>query len=315
MKTIKWFQILTVICALCGSSRLWAADADLGNRAPVQVQVQAQDQAPAQDQGGSADGDNDPIKALTMDLCQSQAEGHYELNAIGFTAHAEIICSGLTNIIATFYSKASGTPGTMLHLDLALNGQDVIFLSYDPSPDAAKGMIGGLPMPELQLNIEALKTGQLVGEYRTILLQRPVALNINKSGRPYPDVKMLASKDRDYLKVIGRYILEGVAVASFQKFVNPPVKLEIQIRKSGLQRIIVSDKYFGFALLNGMAVSDAKNFGDVFAASLGVDDTLNGKVTTTHIRGHMLNDDELELWYDNSKTGMMGPFRVRLIKT
>jgi hypothetical protein len=304
-----WFQILTVVCALCGPSRLWAADADPGNQAPVQAQAQAQDQAPAQDR--SAEGDNDPIKALTMDLCQSQAEGHYQLNAIGFTAHAEIICSGLTNIIATFYSKAGGTPGTMLHLDLALNGQDVIFLSYDPSPDAAKGMTGGLPMPELQLNIEALKRGQLVGEYRTILLHRPVALNIPKSGRPYPDVKMLASKDRDYLKVIGRYLIEGAAMAAFQTFVNPPVKLEIQIRKSGLQRIIVSDNYFGFALLNGMAVSDTNNFGDVFAASIGVDDTLSGKVHAIHIRGHLLNDDELEFWYDNSKTGMMGPFMAK----
>jgi hypothetical protein len=75
-------------------------------------------------------------------------------------AHAEIICSGLTNIIATFYSEAGGTSGTMLHLDLSLNGQHAIFLSYDPSPDAAKGLTGGLPMPELQLNIKALKTGQ-----------------------------------------------------------------------------------------------------------------------------------------------------------
>jgi hypothetical protein len=274
MKMIRWLQILTLVCALFGSSRAWAADADPGNRAPsrprtpaqIQAQAHAQAQAQAQDQGGSADSGNDPIKALTTDLCQSEAEGHYELNAIGFTAQAEIICSGLTNVIATFYSKTSGVPGTMLHLDLALNGKDVIFLSYDPSADAAKGMTGGLPMPELQLDIEALKRGQLVGEYRTILLQRPVALNIKKSGRAYPDVKMLASKDRDYLKVIGRYILEGAAVAAFQKFVNPPVKLEVQIRKSGLQRIIVSDQNFGFALLNGMAVSDAKNFGDVFAA-------------------------------------------------
>jgi hypothetical protein len=311
MKTVKWLKILTLVCALGGSSRLWAADADPGNQAPSPLQTLAQIQAQAQGQGGSADGDNDPIKTLTASLCQSEAEGHYELDAIGFTAHAEIICSGLTNVIATFYSKTSGAPGTMLHLDLALNGKDVMFLSYDPSPDAAKGMTGGLPMPELQLNIEALKRGQLVGEYRTILLQRPVALNIKKSGRPYPDVKMLASKDRDYLKVIGRYILEGTAVTAFQKVINPPVKLEIQITKSGVQRIIVSDKDFGFALLNGMAVSDMNNFGDVFAASVGVDDTLNGKVHAVHIRGHMLTDDELEFWYDESKIGMMGPFMAR----
>ena len=274
MKTNQFFRAFLGMVAVCGSQTLWAEN----------------------------DADKlDPAK-LTQDLCQSQAEGLYRAVLPNEEVQVEIICTGQSKILATVYSNRRQIASTMVHL--SIEGSKVVFLSYDPSADQVPG---GMPLPELVLDIEALKRGEMVGEHTTARFPRPLAFSVKKEFS-FPNLASLANSDRDWTMVPGRYIVE--VTRQLKPMIVPPAYLSIKIR-NGIQRILINDQSAGLGLLNGLTATADKNFGDVFAGTWGVDDTLFGKVIMTHVRGHMLSKDELEFWYINSEVGMAGPFKAK----
>lgn len=79
----------------------------------------------------------------------------------------------------------------------------------------------------------------------------------------------------------------------------------------GMQRIFVSDQNLAYALFNGLRATERENSKDVFSAISGVVDGAYGKSVMTHVRGHMLNDDEIEFYYATTLKGLKGPFRAK----
>jgi len=109
----------------------------------------------------------------------------------------------------------------------------------------------------------------------------------------------LADGSRSYSKIPGRYILENPE--QLRGFVTPPAYVRIDIT-GGMQRIFISDQDFFYALFNGLRVTEDSK--DVFSAISGVDDGTYGRSVMTHIRGHMLSDDEIEFYYISTLEGL-----------
>ena len=110
--------------------------------------------------------------------------------------------------------------------------------------------------------------------------------------------------------VPGRYVV--ASTPNLKAVIRPPAYITIRII-NGIQRIFLIDQGKEGVLLNGMESTETNNFGDVFAASGGVDDTRYGAVFETHVRGHLLRDDPdtIEFWYINSLIGINGPFYAK----
>lgn len=251
--------------------------------------------------------DDDPVAGAVQDICQSgQAEGGYQgmLSPDLALAQLYIICVGTSSIYATASVKGSGSYMSMVHI--AVDGDRISFLSYDPSNDGSKTSPGRMPSPEFRVSIEALIRGEMVGTYRTLRLA-PQVISLKKS-MTFPNVMALADSSRSYSKVPGHYILENPE--RLRGAVVPPAYVTVEII-GGIQRITLSGANNGIALLNGLKATDLDNSKDVFAATSGIDDGAYGKSTLSHLRGHMLNNDEIEFYYINTKTGVVGPFRAK----
>jgi hypothetical protein len=191
----------------------------------------------------------------------------------------------------------------MVHL--AVDGDVMSFLSYDPSEDGSKTSPGRTPSPELKVSIEALKHGEMIGTYRTSRLIRPLAIKVKRSMR-FPDV--FANSLASYNRVRGQYILQNPE--RLKGIVTPPVYILIDI-VAGIQRIILWDKNNNYSLFSGLRATESDNMHDIFMANSGIDDAAYGKSFMSHVRGHMVDVDEIEFWYINTQTGVVGPFRAK----
>ena len=116
---------------------------------------------------------------------------------------------------------------------IALDGDTISFLSYDPSKDGSKTSAGLLPSPEFRLSIDALKRGEMVGTFQELTLARPFPLSLKRSVE-FPNEMALVDSSRSYNKVPGHYILEDPEKAP--KFVVPPAYVNIKIT-GGMQKI------------------------------------------------------------------------------
>jgi hypothetical protein len=322
MKTKIILRILFGLAALCRLQVAWADDA------------------------GST-------KKLIQELCRSQAEGIYrETFLTGQAAEeflVEIICVGESKIRATIYNKQNRAFGTMVYL--SIEGPNVVFLTYDPAEEGSEDA-GGLPMPELSVDIARLKQGELNGRLFMGRLMRPWGVVMKKSDSPldrFPRVTGLGNPKRNFTMVPGRYQIDppskqapttvertppgrrpitrapakNPAKPSATNLPEPtsdlwqpiamPALVTIFIR-GGVQRIILRDQNDARVLLNGLPTSQELNYYDAFAASSGVDNTLNGKAITNHVRGHLINDDQIELWLINSIIGIAGPYTATRAK-
>jgi hypothetical protein len=239
-------------------------------------------------------------------ICQGgQAEGGYftDLPSDMGVAKFYIICVGSSSVVATAWAKHSSSYVSMVHL--AVDGDVMSFLSYDPSEDGSKTSPGRTPSPELKVSIEALGHGEMIGTYRTSRLTRPLAIEVKRSMR-FPNV--FSNSSANYNSVKGQYILQNPE--QLKGIVAPPVYILIDI-VAGMQRIVLSDKNNSYALFSGLRATESDNMNDIFMANSGIDDATYGKSFISHVRGHMMNVDEIEFWYINTQTGVVGPFRAK----
>jgi hypothetical protein len=285
MKTNHFLSILLVAAVITGSVRSWADDDD-------------------------DDKKKDPAATLTKEICdpdKSNADGIYQAKLGRDVLTAYVMCSGTTSLVVTMNTKMGSASGTMAHV--ILDGENVSFLSFDPAGDAAKTSSGGLPLPVMTVNIEALKTGVLTGEYSSLRVPVPLSFSIPKI-ESFKKLSELANPSHNWTMVPGRYVV--MSSPNLKAVIRSPAYITIRII-NGIQRIFLMDQGKEGALLNGMEATEKKNFGDVFAASGGVDDTRYGAVFETHVRGHLLRDDPdmIEFWYISSLIGIHGPFYAK----
>jgi len=239
-------------------------------------------------------------------ICQSgEAEGAYftSLPSDMGLAKFYIICVGSSNVVATGWAKHSFSYVSMVHL--AVDGDVMSFLSYDPSEEASKTSPGRTPSPDLKVSIQALQHGEIVGTYNTSRLTRPLAIKVKRSMK-FPDVS--ASSLNSFSSVRGRYVLQNPE--QLKGIATPPVYILIDI-VGGIQRIVLLDRNNSYPLLSGLRATESDNGTGIFMANSGIDDATYGKSFISHVRGHMVNSDEIELWYINSQTGVVGPFRAK----
>ena len=248
------------------------------------------------------------VAEAVQDICKTgRAEGGYTKTLSPDLGPAEIyiICVGSSSVYATASLKSAGGFASMVHI--TVEGDRISFLSYDPLESGSKTSAGLMPSPEFHFSIEALKRGELIGDYRSLRLVWPVEISFKKFVS-FPNVRALANGSRSYSKVPGRYIIENPA--QLRGLVTSPAYVRIDITV-GMQRIFVSDQNLAYGLFNGLRATERENSKDVFSAISGVDDGTYGKSVMTHVRGHMLSDDEIEFYYFTTLKGMKGPFRAK----
>jgi hypothetical protein len=209
-------------------------------------------------------------------------------------------------MVATGYVAASGTFQSMVHV--AVDGDTISFLSWDPTSDGAKIAAGHLPSPELHASIKALKNGVLSGSYQNRSLTREVPIRLARNEDPkkvFPDILSKKNPDRHFPK--GRFLLEhpeqlkkldvGIGFIALNIVANAQVAHLNDAR--GLSAL----------LLSGMPAD--RNNGDLFAINSGADDGVYGAGIINHIRGHMTSDCEIEFWFFNNRLGFHGPYRAK----
>jgi hypothetical protein len=282
MKKNRLLSVFLVVTVITGSLRSWADNDDDDRR-------------------------KDPVATL-CDPDKSNADGAYQAKLSHDVFTTYVMCSGTTSLVVTVALKLESAAGTMAHV--LLDGKNISFLSFDPAGDAAKTSSGRIPLPEMTVNIEALKMGVLTGEYSSLRVPVPFSFSIPKT-ESFKKLSELANPNHNWTMVPGRYVV--VPTPNLKGVIMPPAYITIRII-NGIQRIFLMDQGGEEdALLNGMEATEKKNFGDVFAASGGVDDTRYGAVFETHLRGHLLRDDPdtIEFWYISSLIGIRGPFYAK----
>jgi hypothetical protein len=285
MKKNQFLPVFLVVAVITGSLSSWADNDD-------------------------DDKKKDSVATLTKEICdpdRSNADGVYQAKLGRDVFATYVMCSGTTSLVVTVDTKLGSASGTMAHV--LFDGENVSFLSFDPAGDAAKTSPGGLPLPEMTVNLEALKMGVLTGEYSSLRVPVPFSFSIPKT-ESFKKLSELANPNHNWTMVPGRYVV--VPTPNLKAVIMPPAYITIRII-NGIQRIFLMDQGKENALLNGMESTEKKNFGDVFAASGGVDDTRYGAVFETHVRGHLLRDDPdtIEFWYISSLIGIHGPFYAK----
>jgi hypothetical protein len=285
MKKNQFLHVFLIVSVITRSSSSWADDDD-------------------------ANREKNPATILTKEICdpdKSNADGVYKAKLGRDVLAAYVMCSGTTSLIVTVNTKMGRASGTMAHV--LPDGENVSFLSFDPAQDAAKTSPGGLPLPEMTVNIEALKMGVLTGEYSSLRVPVPLSLSIPKT-ESFKKLSELVNPNHNWTMVPGRYVV--ASTPNLKAVIRPPAYITIRII-NGIQRVFLIDQGKEGVLLNGMEATENNNFGDVFAASGGVDDTRYGAVFETHVCGHLLRDDPdtIEFWYINSLIGINGPFYAK----
>jgi hypothetical protein len=262
-----------------------------------------------------ADDDNDPVKGAIADLCQSgKAEGEYDavLPAPTGQVRLYILCRGTAGMVATGYVAASGTFQSMVHV--AVDGDTISFLSWDPTGNGAMIAAGHTPSPELHASITALKNGVLSGSYQNLSQAREVDILVARNEDPAkvpPDILSKKNPSRDFRKVKGRFLLEHPEQLKKLGVSMGFVTLNIV---AGAQVAILNDGSGMSALLLSGLPATAAN-GDLFAINSGADDGVYGASIINHIRGHMTSDDEIEFWFFNTQLGFYGPYLAKRDKT
>src|SRR5262249_8632574 len=209
MKTNHFLSILLVAAVITGSVRSWADDAD-DNK------------------------EQNPAAILTKEICdpeKSNADGVYQAKLGRDALAAHVMCSGTTSLVVTVNTKMGRASGTMAHV--LPDGENVSFLSFDPAQDVAKTSPGGLPLPELTVNIEALKMGVLIGEYSSLRVPVPLSFSIPKT-ESFKKLRELANPNHNWKMVPGRYVV--VSTPNLKAVIRPPAYITIRII-NGIQRI------------------------------------------------------------------------------
>jgi hypothetical protein len=246
------------------------------------------------------DAGADPDSVI-RELCQNgRAEGVYMQSFGNDTGYAFLICTSPSSMVAEVRSKNAYFDLIMAHT--AINGDNLYFVTFDPSDDGARGALGNTPDPRLKLSISALTQGILQGEYRSMILKKPVKVSASRSVG-FPNLIAQANSAFDYRMLMGRFVIDHIEQLKKVEAVAP---VYVTIESIGPRlRINLNDSgTIQFGLYNGIRAKDANN---VVYASSGVDDSLGGKNSFVHVRGYLADENHLKLFFFQSQYGMVGP--------
>jgi hypothetical protein len=247
------------------------------------------------------DGGADPDSVI-RELCQNgRTEGAYMQSFGNETGNAFLVCTSASSMVAEVRAKKSYYDLTMAHT--AINGDNLYFVTFDPSDDGARGALGNSPDPRLKLNISALRQGNMQGEYRTMILKKPVMVSASRAVA-FPNLIAQANSAFDYRMITGRFVIDHVEQL---KRVGAVAPAYVAIESIGPRlRVNLNDSgNIQYGLYNGISAKDADK--NVVYASSGVDDSLGGKNPFVHVRGYLVEKDHLELFFFQSQYGMVGP--------
>jgi hypothetical protein len=248
-----------------------------------------------------ADDGGADLDSVVRELCQNgRTEGAYMQSFGNDTSYAFLICTSASSMVAVVRSKNGYFELTMAHT--AINGDNLYFVTFDPSDDGARGALGNSPDPRLKLSISALRQGIMRGEYRSMILRKPVMVLASRSVG-FPNLIPQANPAFDYRMITGRFVIDHIEQLKRVEAVAPAY---VAIESIGARlRVNLNDSAtIQYGLYNGISAKDADN---VVYASSGVDDSLGGKIPFVHVRGYLVEKDHLELFFFQSQYGMVGP--------
>jgi hypothetical protein len=227
-------------------------------------------------------------------------EGAYKQSLGDGESYAFLICTSASSMVAVVRNKNAYFELTMAHT--AINGDDLYFVTFDPSEDGARGALGNSPDPRLKLSISAIRQGLMLGEYRSMILRKPVMVSASRAVS-FPNLIAQANPAFDYRTIRGRFVIDHIEQLKKVQAVAPAY---VAIESIGPRlRVNLNDSgTIQYSLYNGISVKDAYN---VVYASSGVDDSLGGKTPFVHVRGKLVDENHLELFFFQSQYGMTGP--------
>jgi hypothetical protein len=243
--------------------------------------------------------DDGSADAVIRELCQNgRTEGVYMQSFGNDTGYAFLICTSSSSMVAEVRSKNAYFDLTMAHT--AINGDNLYFVTFDTSDDGARGALGNTPDPRLKLSISALRQGIMRGEYRSMILRKPVMVLASRSVG-FPNLIPQANPAFDYRMITGRFVIDHIEQLKRVEAVAPAY---VAIESIGPRlRVNLNDSgTIQYGLYNGIGAKD-----NVVYASSGVDDSLGGKNRFVHVRGYLVDENHLELFFFQSQYGMVGP--------
>jgi hypothetical protein len=249
---------------------------------------------------GGADGNS-----VIRELCQNgRTEGAYMQSFGKYTGYAFLICTSASSMVAVVRSKDGHFDLTMAHT--AINGDNLYFVTFDPSDDQAGAALGNIPDPRLKLSILALREGKMEGEYRSMILRKPVKV-LTQRAKGFPN--LIAQANPAFGTITGRFVIDHIEQLERVKAMAPAY---VAIESIGPRlRVNLNDSgTIQFGLYNGISAKDA---GNVVYASSGVDDSLGGKSPFVHVRGYLVDEKHLELFFFQSQYGMVGPISAHRV--
>jgi hypothetical protein len=294
---------------------------------------------------GFADEDDNETecqKKIIKDLCSSaDVEGEYQWTSDGVVSRIYVVCQGLTEIMVAIKSGALKSDPNVYAVNWALehtaiDGDDTIsFATTDLSEDARKTSDGKtLWHAILQLSIKSLFNGTAEG---TLIRRASLPVKIKaKRTAALPNIMSHDTRSTDLnsncptprtttelpaSKYNGIYVLQEPNVPEIKRMFNAvrvktPAYLVIAIAGE-IQRVDFQDSSgnLGIFLFWGLPTKVPKNEPDLLCegiiyASNGIDDLSSGNTPIIQIRGRFVGENELQFWYFNSITGLLGTFRA-----
>jgi hypothetical protein len=247
-----------------------------------------------------ADDEGADPDSVIRELCQNgRTEGAYMQSFGNETGYAFLICTSASSMVAEVRAKRGYYDLTMAHT--AINGDNLYFVTFDPSGDGARGALGNSPDPRLKLSIPALRQGNMQGEYRTMIFKKPVMVSASRAVA-FPNLIAQANSAFDYRMITGRFVIEHVEQLK-KVGAKAPAYVAIECIGPRLRVNLNDSGNIQFGLYNGISAKEAYN---VVYASSGVDDSLGGKSPFVHVRGYLVEKDHLELSFFQSQYGMHG---------
>ena len=192
------------------------------------------------------DGGADPV---IRELCQNgRTEGVYMQSFGNDTGYAFLICTSSSSMIAEVRTKNGYFDLTMAHT--AINGDNLYFVTFDPSDDGARGALGNSPDPRLKLSISALEQGIMQGEYRTMMLKKPVMVSTSRAVA-FPNLVAQANSAFDYRMITGRFVIDhieqlkrvGAVAHAYVAIKSIGPRLRVNLNNSGSMSIWPLQRY------------------------------------------------------------------------
>ena len=254
--------------------------------------------------GPAARADEDSALKVYQDLCAGEsAEGSYvaTLGAAG-KFRINIVCVSPSSLAASLRDMSGGNIMFSL-VHTAVDDDTISFLTFHIAADDAKTMSAMNADIRLKLDLPSLRQGILKGSYKALQKADPIFFETRREAA-FPNLLIKTNRTVDFKKTFpGSFQISAGPLKPDLTFIMMTDIL------GGIQRLNINfPGASGFVLHNGLS---ATNAGDVFYATSGVDDGASGRVNLLHIRGRILNPNEYEIYYLDTRTGLKGPLKAK----